>query len=300
MPPVRTHPVTRASRKRTESMGTPARGRGQAPKRCKQSTLSTSPIVRPLQDQPTLAPVSDDANPSVLDDYPSVSTSADSTLGLGESFQYEPNQVVSCLDSLGAFIPGRIKSQIWEGKFIDLSLLIKTTNQLQDFDSQGELQIKEGRLCLVKPRNNSYLTIEKWTNAFMIFTSIMLEKFPTRAQELLKYMRDIRLAATRSNYWFSYDEQFRLRIASQPHLSWGIINQELWLLYISNSSRPESRTRTNSQQTQGSQSDRVNRTAVLYCNHYNKGTSCPFFPRCRYQHGCSKCGENHPSFRCSK
>ena len=64
--------------------------------------------------------------------------------------------------------------------------------------------------------------------------SVMLEKYHTRAQELIKYMRDIRIAADRSPGWQKYDEQYRLKKQSDPQSSWGIINSELWLLYTSN------------------------------------------------------------------
>ncbi|VDI02979.1 Hypothetical predicted protein [Mytilus galloprovincialis] len=49
----------------------------------------------------------------------------------------------------------------------------------------------------------------------MVFMSVYIEKYSTRAQELLKYMRDIRLAATRSENWATYDEQFRLKIEKE-------------------------------------------------------------------------------------
>lgn len=63
----------------------------------------------------------------------------------------------------------------------------------------------------------------------------MLEIYRARAQEFIKYMRDIRMAADRSsNGWLIYDEQFRIRKASDPHSSWGTINSELWLMYVNN------------------------------------------------------------------
>lgn len=69
-------------------------------------------------------------------------------------------------------------------------------------------------------------------------SSKMLEKYPTRAQEFIKYMRDIRMDADRfSNDWFIYDEQFCLRKASDPHSSWGTINSKLWLMYVNNNSQ---------------------------------------------------------------
>jgi 2-polyprenyl-3-methyl-5-hydroxy-6-metoxy-1,4-benzoquinol methylase len=47
-----------------------------------------------------------------------------------------------------------------------------------------------------------------------------------RAQELLKYLRDIRLASTRSPTWWQYDGQFRHLHASNPSNHWGVINVE--------------------------------------------------------------------------
>jgi hypothetical protein len=65
---------------------------------------------------------------------------------------------------------------------------------------------------------NTFLTINKWITAYVIYMSVMLEKYRTRSQELLKYLKDIRLAATRSpTGWYLYDEQFHLRMADDPH-----------------------------------------------------------------------------------
>lgn len=75
----------------------------------------------------------------------------------------------------------------------------------------------------------------------MIYTSVMLEKYWTRAQEFLKYMRDIRLGAARSQGWFKYDEQ----CLSNPESSWGIISQELWLLYVTGQAYSESKPKVN-------------------------------------------------------
>lgn len=65
----------------------------------------------------------------------------------------------------------------------------------------------------------------------------MLEKYRARAQEFMKYMRDIRMAAERSSdVWFIYHEQYRHRKASDPHSSCRTINSELWLMYANNNS----------------------------------------------------------------
>ncbi|XP_062609590.1 uncharacterized protein LOC134271400, partial [Saccostrea cucullata] len=130
---------------------------------------------------------------------------------------FTPVPELCCFDNVGQHIPLKLKQKIWDGQFIELGLLLKSAKEINDsLGGQGEIKIRDGKLCIVKSKVGSYLTIEKWTNAFMIYMSVMLKKYRTRAQEFLKYMRDIRLAASRSQGWFKYDEQYRLRKASNP------------------------------------------------------------------------------------
>jgi hypothetical protein len=147
--------------------------------------------------------------------------------------EYQPTMIESAFDSVSAHVPLKLKNQIWEGKFIDLSLLLKSEREIDGhIETQGQIELRNGVMCLGKSNNSSYLTIDKWTSAFVIYMNVVLEKYRTRGIELLKYMRDIRMAASRSQGWFRYDEQFRLRKQANPQSSWGVINAELWLLYV--------------------------------------------------------------------
>ena len=105
----------------------------------------------------------------------------------------------------------------------------------------------------------------------MVYMSVYIEKYRTRTQELLKYMRDIRLAASRSKNWAVYDEQFRLKIENKNNLSWGNIHGEYWLLHVKNPST----SGQHSYQT-GQQQAYV---PSMYCRYYNNGTDCSYFPR---------------------
>jgi hypothetical protein len=69
----------------------------------------------------------------------------------------------------------------------------------------------------------------------MIFMGVMLEKWPNKGQEYLKYIFNVRLAASRGSGtgWAAYDEQYRLRKARYPHTPWGDIYMELWVLHVS-------------------------------------------------------------------
>jgi hypothetical protein len=91
-----------------------------------------------------------------------------------------------------------------------MSLILKSGKDLV-YDSQlnGELAVKGGQLTVLQQKHNQIKNIHTWTSAFINFMSIMLEKWPGKAQVYLKYMHVIRLAASRvSNLgWVSYDEQ---------------------------------------------------------------------------------------------
>lgn len=223
---------------------------------------------------------------------------------------YQPPHTPSSIDPISAHVPLKVKQKIWEGKFVDLSILLKSARELSDhLETQGQIQIRNGTMCLVKHKPRTFLSIDKWTSAFIIFTSIMLEKYRSRAQEFLKYMRDVRLAADRSaNGWFTYDEQFRLRKVSDPHSSWGIINSELWLIHVTNNytmqaqEKPIPPTQNFFPQHKHpnipTAKKKVNSPPNRYCYVFNSGKSCKFYPNCRFVHSCNSCGGSHPSIKC--
>ncbi|CAG2196050.1 unnamed protein product [Mytilus edulis] len=127
-------------------------------------------------------------------------------------------QEASIHDIVGEHVPFKIEEKIWEGKFIELHILLRTQKEIEEVD-EGDLKLKWGKICIEKRSSSVDLSINEWTSAFMVFMSVYIEKYRTRTQELLKYMRDIRLAATRSENWATYYEQFRLKIEKNPNLS---------------------------------------------------------------------------------
>ena len=292
-------------RKRNATMISPSRGRGfrkpppaQRQKKPRQNDLVN--IMEETRDegQPSFSQEPQEIRPTFglpedLGNFENSDFSLESNMS-----DFIPVPEVSCFDNVGQCIPLKLKQKIWGGQFIDLSLLLKSAKDIHDsLGGQGEIKIQDGKVCIVKSNSGSYLTIEKWTNAFMIYTSVMLEKYRSRAQEFLKYMRDIRLAASRSQGWFKYDEQYRLRKANNPESSWGIINQEFWLLYIAGQGACESQTSSNNAKPFSGKG--VVSAVTQYCYLFNQGKKCNFFPRCRYRHNCRRCGGKHPEVNCS-
>ena len=220
-----------------------------------------------------------------------------------------PASQPSMFDSVSAHIPLKIKEKVWAGEYIDMSLMLKSGKDLV-YDSQlnGELAVKGGQLTVLQQKHNQIKNIHTWTSAFINFMSIMLEKWPGKAQVYLKYMHVIRLAASRvSNLgWVSYDEQFRLRKARAPQSSSADVDVELWLLYVST---PEKTTDNftfrqpflsgvGQKRAQGFQLGHVQK-GIRTCWGYNKGR-CTYGKNCRFIHKCSECYGNHPLPACSK
>lgn len=288
-------------------MISPARGRGYKKPRHLQRQKKpgyTEPQAEashqdaPLPQQQPPPDVSDHESGTEDFGLPNMGNFENSSFSLDFNLSdFTPVPEISCFDNVGQHVPLKLKQKIWEGQFIDLSLLLKSAKEINNsLGGQGEIKIRDGKFCIVKANVGPYLTIDKWTDAFMIFMSVMLEKFRTRAQEMLKYMRDIRLAAARSQGWFKYDEQYRLRKASQPESSWGVINHEFWLLYVTGQAGSESKAQVNNaKQFSGENSTS---TAIQYCYHFNQGKRCNFFPRCRFKHICRRCGGKHPASNC--
>ena len=231
-------------RRRAPPRASVGRGRREMQPKRPRTKTTTSPCP-PAGDDHTPSPSSPDQQAEEQFSFPGPSNTMGELLG-NQNNQiadfdldaYTPTPTVSCFDPVGKLIPPKLKQKIWEGQFIDLGLLLKSRKEINDYlGGHGEVHVRDGKFCVYQQKTPTFLTIEKWTSAFVIFISVMIEKYRTRGQELLKYLRDVRLAASRApTGWYRYDEQFRLRMADDPHASWGQINQEYWLLYVNSSS----------------------------------------------------------------
>ena len=111
--------------------------------------------------------------------------------------------------------------------------MLKGAVKLQEICSGGAVHLNKQGVLESRPKivKEQVSSIEKWTDAFLIFSSIFLKKHPSKTQELLQYMSIIREATSRSPSsfaWRQYDEHFRLRQATQAQ-PWNKINADLWL-----------------------------------------------------------------------
>ncbi|XP_062590953.1 uncharacterized protein LOC134252480 [Saccostrea cucullata] len=188
---------------------------------------------------------------------------------------------------LGATVPNKIKSKIWSNEFIDLRSLL--THQEED---PVTLLITPGVINLQhSQKSKTPLSINQWTDAFLVFTCIVIQQKPTEAPHLLKYMSFIRELQKLhgDSAWRSYDESFR-KLRETVDLPWQKPVEEL-----RGKSLAVSTKQSNGQPFRGKQVGRIG--GVRFCFAYNQGNKCKSTP-CPFTHICQACRGNHPKIKC--
>ena len=186
---------------------------------------------------------------------------------------------ISCQVSL------QVREKIIAGRFIDLGTLLNFSESQQDNRMIG-LDPNGGLVLKGQHSGPKISDIGSWTDAMLVFSSIYLSANPDKAQELLKYISNVRLGAKQYGGlgWRSYDQQFRLRLAADPvSRSFDKIDYELWLLYMSAPYQSQS-------------VPQASKLAQKRCFDYNF-RQCNK-SRCIYRHVCLNCNGDHPSRSC--
>lgn len=195
-----------------------------------------------------------------------------------------PNSLCSITDALGTHVPQIVRQSIYNNEFVHMHNMLP----LKPHDEpQQQLAFVNGEL-IIQPKHKEIkiTSVETWTNAFLVFSSIYLTKFPEHTQAILKYMNTICTAAQRSPNlnWLNYDIQFRLKRSRNHTIDWGSIDAELWLLYVAQGSFLTSPQMSNFS------------NKLAKCFEFNYKCSCGR-PYCNYHHVCLKCN-NHSSIYC--
>lgn len=210
-----------------------------------------------------------------------------------QTLQSAPGQNVEAIrcsgDEIFAHVPKSLRQQICKGEYINLALLLKGGMELKDFCSGGSLKLNADGAIEMKSKvcKEKIPTIEKWTDAFLIYSSVYLTAYPDKAAQLLHYMFVIREAAARQKgfCWRDYDEQFRIRQANNLS-SWSVINNDLWWRCMQ------------VRETSAGTGDNTVSPKLYTCNDFNRGV-CRWPSPCRYPHSCSSCGSaQHGAFAC--
>ena len=233
-----------------------------------------------------------------------------SGLGLGVLGQVCRPPVLPQVDvgtPLGFQVSMALKEKIWQGMYIDMSLLLNDSSasvfaKAGDTTANLSLAIVGGNLVVRKPEGSRKKldTFEEWQSAFHNFMAIFLVKHPNRCGELLKYCEIIHMAAVQfpGQGWKRYDEQFRLRGEADPMRFWGKLDTELWLPVAAVGVTAASQFSSGNVLTVPQPSSSKVRTGL--CFAYN-GTQGCHFRVCKFLHtcSCSKCQRpGHGATRC--
>ena len=100
-----------------------------------------------------------------------------------------------------------MKEKACRGEFADLNLLLKSARELaNDNNVQGDITLRGNSLTVVNKSTQPIKNLHVWSSAFMIYASLMLEKFPNKGLEFFKYIHTVRMAASRgySLGWVNY------------------------------------------------------------------------------------------------
>ncbi len=202
-----------------------------------------------------------------------------------------PNLLLTVDLDIASHVPLLLRQRVMKNEYINLALLLKGSSDLINHCSGGDLFIdpESGRILTRPPQVKEKIpSIEKWTDAFLIYMNIFLRCNQDKNFDLLKYLTIIRSAASRCPQgdfsWRTYDEQFRLRLSSDPSMSWANINGDLWAMTMV---RPVANAFTSNNSRQNANITPSPSVMNRVCYDYNKG-SC-FRARCRFSHHCSNC-----------
>lgn len=191
---------------------------------------------------------------------------------------------------LGAALKPATKLAIWDGKYVDFQLLQDDAADDDKFvlhaNADSSFAIRKNT------RGKKIATFEQWLQSFLVFASVMTEKFPGLAPDLFKYLSLIQAMSARIGglAWFEYDKQFRKLKQVDPAKCWGKLDSETHLMAIMPLRNQPFRAPLRNQ----SKGD----TPAGYCFHFSKGVPCPRSPACQYKHRCHKCQGNHPAKSC--
>ena len=192
-------------------------------------------------------------------------------------------------------VPVKLVSQIVAGKYIDLSKLLPANLQLKEPEPQLML---DGRLVLTsqpkKPRRRID-DVATWSEAFAIFSLILVTHFPHRWKDLMQYQ--LLILRTHRHFtgqvWLTYDQAFREHAAATRLTDWSCMNGQLFNFHAAGSS---ARSSTSSHPPEWEPTGSSG--SLVVCISWNRGRCTSPLSICRYAHRCSSCSGAHRATAC--
>ena len=202
---------------------------------------------------------------------------------------------------LAAHIDDVLTKKIMLGEYVNFSKLIQKDRISLEEDNRLELVNKGGNSYWVPvaDREGTAITsIEKWDQAFRVFSKIDSKGNPLRGEELVEYSFIIHSAASIFSWSnvYTYDKLFRMHMAKHPGQNWGIILQQAWSFCLNDRVSANSQVfNTSNNQYRGGEG---RKRKGKICFGFNAG-HCEYGFSCKFEHKCGICGKyGHGAFNC--
>ena len=219
---------------------------------------------------------------------------------LGENLDEPLPWVMQSFSSvpLGSLVDPKLKAKIWAKQFVELELLAaeSTPQTLFMLDAQTSKPVVEVRDQPTK----KITSIEQWTDAFLLYIAIYLERHPADTPDILKYLQIIRTmsANAHSKLFLSYDRNFR-KLRARNSMPWCNIHQELFhhVTCDANKAQSQSRGFPLNRQPFRQPFQRKQSFPAGYCYAFCATGRCRN-AACNYSHMCPTCSGPHAPSTC--
>ena len=237
------------------------------------------------------------------------------TMGL----QYENNGLHKSSSSSMVYVgpelpwlPQRLVDKILAGDYVDFNDLppargiCKPGRQFTIEDEMALSQSQQG------PRRRPIANFCTWAQCFMLYTTVLVSHYPSKAADLAAYMFRTACHAKRFKWpsWVVYDQNFRQEMAGRPQESWAKVDSSIFSrsflgMDCSAGGWCESCLSFDHECPLGPSPKRPRpasgppKEEDPYCRNFNRNNGvCKFGAQCRYLHKCRRCNGDHPASAC--
>ena len=206
------------------------------------------------------------------------------------------------LPSVASHLSNSQIAAITNGEYLDLAILLPFSSLLRDrVNSNLKLQVGNEGLTIPLPspaQRPKITSIDRWFDAFAIYSSVILYSYPSRGVDLISYQQLIRESARKfpGMAWYVYDVEFRRRASHNLSKKWRERDVQLYLdtftglpksILCKSCSSSDHFTDACPLSPRSKDSPGPNHADLCY--NFNKGVPCARTP-CPYRHQCNKPG----------
>ena len=214
----------RAKESQEEDNARPAKQRKIAAKTHAVSDGDDQPHQDDVERVFLLDPLADEPFDNYVDEDFAFVDEAQAQKGKEFSRSVGPSLIPLSVDGVSDHVSLKIKRKIWANEYINLASLLERDmhreSSLLYINTNGQIESRAAE------SKDTIWSIEHWTDCFLVFMDIYVQRYASKVLELIKYMTVIRDAATHLPGWRQYDRQFRARQALSVS-SWAVVHNEL-------------------------------------------------------------------------